>query len=370
MNSQDIQNLQESYLAVYDDETRENLEFKNWVNNLLDEGYDLSSYNLDELYETYIGEERAEGVRPYKAGPTQAEVRADAKKSEKAKKDKDKDKAGYGPEDKFKSDWKLRAVPSSTSKRKTGETETVSQRMDREAPYKTRPFSPLFTKQGSRTASAVTRATEGPGEPQSVTMPRKKSKPSREIVRKNQINAEFELWVNELLDEGYDLSDCTWDEMYEIYEGRGRWGSDMKRNRSAISSALSGNVWSTHPASRTSSDIKPKQSSRPQSNYRANLSTTDRAELAVTARKERKDGENFDSEYTPSRKKVEKAIKKLPSITKNPKKLRKQAAIGEEFDLYDIILSHLINEGYAETIESAEAIMVNMSEDWRDSIIG
>ena len=205
MNSQDIQNLQESYLAVYDDETRENLEFENWVNNLLDEGYDLSSYNLDELYETYIGEERAEGVRPYKAGPTQAEVRADAKKAAKKKAEAGKDTPGYGPEDKFKSDWKLRAVPSSTSKRKTGETETVSQRMDREAPYKTRPFSPLFTKQGSRTASAVTRATEGPGEPQSVTMPRKKSKPSTKIVRKN-LNNSYDLYdiiLSHLIDEGY-----------------------------------------------------------------------------------------------------------------------------------------------------------------------
>ena len=230
MNSQDIQNLQESYLAVYDDETRENLEFENWVNNLLDEGYDLSSYTWDEMAKIYIDEARAEGVRPYKAGPTQAEVRADAKKSEKSKQDKDKDKAGYGPEDKFKSDWKLRAVPSSTSKRKDGTEETVSQRMNREAPYKTRPFSPLFTKQGSRTASAVTRATEGPGEPQSVTMPRKKSKPSKEIVRKG------------------------------------------------------------------------KQE--------------------------------------------------------------------ESFDLYDLVLAHLIDEGYADTFESAEAIMVNMSEEWRDSIIG
>jgi hypothetical protein len=205
MNSQDIQNLQESYLAVYDDETRETLEFGNWVNDLLDEGYDLSDYTWDELYETYIGEERAPGVKPYKAGPTQAEVRADAKKSEKAKKDKDKDKPGYGHKDKFNSDWKLRAVPSSTSKRKNGTEETVSQRMDREAPYKTRPFSPLFTKQGSRTASAVTRATEGPGEPQSVTMPRKKSKPSKEIVRKN-LNNSYDLYdiiLSHLLDEGY-----------------------------------------------------------------------------------------------------------------------------------------------------------------------
>ena len=41
----------------------------------------------------------------------------------------------------------------------------------------------------------------------------------------------------------------------------------------------------------------------------------------------------------------------------------------EQVDLYDIILSHLLDEGYAETPEAAEAIMVNMSEDWRESII-
>ena len=35
-----------------------------------------------------------------------------------------------------------------------------------------------------------------------------------------------------------------------------------------------------------------------------------------------------------------------------------------------IILSHLLDEGYAETPEAAEAIMVNMSEDWMGSIIG
>ena len=173
---------------------------------LIDEGYADTEeaalaimINMSEEWRESIVEERAPGVRPYKAGPTQAEVRADAKKSEKAKKDKDKDKEGYGPEDKFK-DWKLTSTPSTVSK--TGET--ISQRMDKEAPYKTRPFSPLFTKQGSRTASAVTRATEGPGEPQSVTMPRKKSKPSREIVRKRKdTNESYDIILSYLLDEGY-----------------------------------------------------------------------------------------------------------------------------------------------------------------------
>jgi hypothetical protein len=40
-----------------------------------------------------------------------------------------------------------------------------------------------------------------------------------------------------------------------------------------------------------------------------------------------------------------------------------------EYDLYDIILSHLLDEGYAETQEAAEAIMVNMGEEWRESIV-
>jgi len=53
------------------------------------------------------------------------------------------------------------------------------------------------------------------------------------------------------------------------------------------------------------------------------------------------------------------------------KAARRAAALKkEEVDIYDIILSHLLDEGYAETPEAAEAIMVNMSEEWRDSIIG
>jgi hypothetical protein len=69
------------------------------------------------------------------------------------------------------------------------------------------------------------------------------------------------------------------------------------------------------------------------------------------------------------------------TVTKNPKKLRKQKAMGElrgsgkaeveegYIDIYDIILSHLLDEGYADTEQAAEAIMVNMSEDWRESIV-
>ena len=62
-----------------------------------------------------------------------------------------------------------------------------------------------------------------------------------------------------------------------------------------------------------------------------------------------------------------------PGSKPKGKKLERQKKTGvssESFDIYDIILSHLLDEGYAETPEAAEAIMVNMSEEWRDSITG
>jgi hypothetical protein len=43
--------------------------------------------------------------------------------------------------------------------------------------------------------------------------------------------------------------------------------------------------------------------------------------------------------------------------------------LGEQYDLYDIVMDYLLDEGYAETPEAAEAIMVNMSEEWRDGIL-
>jgi len=39
------------------------------------------------------------------------------------------------------------------------------------------------------------------------------------------------------------------------------------------------------------------------------------------------------------------------------------------FDLFDIVMGHLLDEGYADTEEAALKIMANMSEEWRQSIV-
>ena len=49
-----------------------------------------------------------------------------------------------------------------------------------------------------------------------------------------------------------------------------------------------------------------------------------------------------------------------------PQKKKEQK---EEFDIFDVILEHLVAEGYADTNKAALAIMVNMSEEWKQSIV-
>ena len=60
MDSKTFREVALSYAAVYDQELKEELQekqdFENWVNSLVEEGYDLSEYTWEEMYEAYIEE--------------------------------------------------------------------------------------------------------------------------------------------------------------------------------------------------------------------------------------------------------------------------------------------------------------------------
>jgi len=47
----------------------------------------------------------------------------------------------------------------------------------------------------------------------------------------------------------------------------------------------------------------------------------------------------------------------------------RERMLNQSFDLFDVIKGHLLDEGYADTEESALAIMANMSEQWKQSIL-
>ena len=68
-------------------------------------------------------------------------------------------------------------------------------------------------------------------------------------------------------------------------------------------------------------------------------------------------------------KNFDKTVKLNDTLKSREKRTGTKIPRVEQLDLYDIILSHLIDEGYADTEQAAEAIMVNMSEEWRETIV-
>ena len=189
---------------------------------------------------------------------------------------------------------------------------------------------------------------------------------------------EFESWVNNLLEEGYDLSDYTWDELYESYfdeataiaspapGGRGRKNSYTKKVR--ISGRYS-NV----------SDAKERMKT-PLSKYDTKMQL-------------KKEEYVDEAQYTPPPQ-IQQPPAEVRNAPKNKlspvstvgtglaaaylgneigKKLLKKKpnvkGVFEKLDIFGIVLEYLITEGYADTQEAAERIMVNMSEEWRESIV-
>ena len=56
-------------------------------------------------------------------------------------------------------------------------------------------------------------------------------------------------------------------------------------------------------------------------------------------------------------------------LQKNVARKTQEVLNREDVDLFDIVKGHLMSEGYADTEEAALAIMANMSEEWRQSIV-
>ncbi len=59
-------------------------------------------------------------------------------------------------------------------------------------------------------------------------------------------------------------------------------------------------------------------------------------------------------------------------VKSDPKKMAQTGSlksISSGLDMFDLVKGHLLDEGYADTEEAAIAIMANMSEEWRESII-
>ena len=138
-------------------------------------------------------------------------------------------------------------------------------------------------------------------------------------LTEEQVWEEVENWVNSLLEEGYDLSDYTWDELYESYFDEAQYTPppQIQQPPAEVRNA-------------------PKNKLSPVSTVGTGLAA---AYLGNEIGK--------------------KLLKKKPNVK----------GVFEELDIFGIVLEYLITEGYADTQVAALAIMGNMSEEWKDTIV-
>lgn len=196
--------------------------------------------------------------------------------------------------------------------------------------------------------------------------------------------------VNQLVEEGYDLSEYTYDELYEGYLSEGGLGSILKgavpilknlagrtyrATRKGIGKSWHGTTIQTPKGPKFIPGSK--QELGKQAAVVGNISAKILPYAAIAG-----------AANLISGGKVGDAISGLFSGSKNPPTaapssppqsqpqgeliIRGGKVVGlrkESYDSFDVIKDHLISEGYAETEEAALAIMANMSEDWKQCII-
>jgi hypothetical protein len=194
LTGSDALGLYDAYQAVYNPQelTEEQVweGVEEWVNALIEEGYDLSDYTWEEMYEAYLNEERAPGVSEYKPN------RLNPLPKEKPLSGKKGDGSGYGADEKFKKpDDKITKPGTEVPAPKKGGYGRI---------FSNIPYGIGAHANRQRSRNSTIRGMD-PGAPRSeVIAPKEKKKPSKEIVRKRKdTNESYDIILSYLLDEGY-----------------------------------------------------------------------------------------------------------------------------------------------------------------------
>jgi hypothetical protein len=238
-------------------------------------------------------------------------------------------------------------------------------------------------------------------------------------LTEEQIWEEVESWVNSLVEEGYDLSDYTWEEMYEAYldeivrpttgqmtapkrdqaqtaarpapqatrpAGGGMGGMrGTGRNRNATQTSSSPKALRVQPSPAAQAPVRPAAPALARPAAPAPAPARPAAPVATQG--------GARPTATPTTTTAPATTPAAPQRTFNPLMqrtfgyqtgyapdqikgdIKKMAAMGSirnissSFDVFDLIKGHLLDEGYADTEEAALQIMANMSEEWRESIL-
>jgi len=376
MNSQQVQDMRLMYEAVYNDELWELAnEYNNTVYdedivevateyfytyglnedgiNILIEKVGLDNfvefvYDLSEDLTILTEERSARGRRTGSESYADVKAKIDAKEAAKKK----------AKEEAQKRKESERMEPASNG----ADTESK-----KEQPKSKKPIRDAIARQILAGMERHRKATQTAGRLASETgntlgkiasVTREAGRRAGEHVKKHGLkslaNEEVENWVNSLIEEGYDLSDYTWDEMAEIY-------IDEAARR-------------TPKRVRGAKDTKSYQDGRSQGGMMAS------GDSQVSGAGYMRRGGGIQTQTDPNERQPQQG--RMDRYTRDEMEYRKTnlragkvhkvggpKGLPEEVDTFDAILEHLVAEGYADTNEAALAIMANMSEEWIGEIL-
>ena len=198
------------------------------------------------------------------------------------------------------------------------------------------------------------------------------------------INAEeFELWVNELIEEGYDLSNYTWNELYENYEElnegigsaiRGLFGK-KKEPEAPKPESRGAELRRRYNTGPDKSDTSAKRKILDKTRARAESDKVKYGNSPYTqsvADKSAAEHERYlragYNKYGADRS-DSGGMGGSGGSGRGSKAAKRAAALNNSYDLYDLIQSHLLEYGFADTEEGANVIIENMSPSWIKQIL-
>ncbi len=175
-------------------------------------------------------------------------------------------------------------------------------------------------------------------------------------IYRNEVHGDKELadinqWVSQLISEGYDLDDYSDEELYAAYlialdEGF------KPTNYTRDPNIFHGRGKKAQQIDRQIEKFKKTGDVRAQQIDFVNRMMDDPEGRKYSIKKSRI---NRMSSTHKAREDAERDIKKY--------------GMKEELDLYDVVSEYLVSEGFCDSYEDADVIMVNMSEQWRDEIL-
>lgn len=314
----DAANLIEAYNSLYAPQEEVELteeqvqeDFENWVNSLVEEGYDLSEYTWEDMYEEYIteigvnfgGQKAVDAVRARSAQQQQSAARLDTLRAQ---------RFGAG------------------SYRTASPAPTGAQASTKPAPAPSR-FGTTTPKGSSVTSTGVSGLSPA----------------DRAAYSAGGGNAAAQKGMGRTTAQ-------------VIAQGRANLGR-MDQGRPAP--AAPARPAATTPA--RPATAAPKPASAPAAPAKPASTATRGFQLA-------RQGVDLSKTSAPT----PAAPVKKPSLASQSAELRAMQAasrqrqgLTQSFDVFDVIKGHLIDEGYADTEETALVIMANMSEEWKNQIL-